>query len=119
MKKTKKILKINKDKNLEELEKYGFYKGDDYYKNIAYYYDGSARANHKIAVDKDRTFRVVNFNTEIACLLCELSQKGFIEICEEEKKSKIDEAIDFVQKSINSNENLNCKELLEILKGEK
>lgn len=96
MKKTKKILKINKDKNLEELEKYGFYKGDDYYKNIAYYYDGSARANHKIAVDKDRTFRVVNFNTEIACLLCELSQKGFIEICEEEKKSKIDKAIDFV-----------------------
>ena len=40
-------------------------------------------------------------------------------MAEEEKKSKIDEAIDFVQKSINSNENLNCKELLEILKGEK
>ena len=119
IKKTKEILKISKDKSLEELEKYGFYKGDGYYKNIAYYYDGSSRANHKIAVDKDRTFRVVNFNTEIACLLCELSQKGFIEICEEEKKSKIDEAIDFVQKSINSNENLNCKELLEILKGEK
>ena len=96
-----------------------FYKGDGYYKNIAYYYDGSSRANHKITVDKDRTFRVVNFNTEIACLLCELSQKGFIEICEEEKKSKIDKAIDFVQKSINSSENLNCKELLEILKGEK
>ena len=44
MKKTKKILKISKNKSLEELEKYGFYKGDGYYKNIAYYYDGSSRA---------------------------------------------------------------------------
>ena len=44
MKKTKKILKISKDKYLEELEKYGIYKGDGYYKNIAYYYDGSLRA---------------------------------------------------------------------------
>lgn len=117
MKKTRKILKINKDKSLEELEKYGFYKGDGYYKNIAYYYDGSSRANHKIAVDKDRTFRVVNFNTEIACLLCELSQEGFIEICEEEKKSKNDKIIELLEKNVNSNGNIDCKELLEILKG--
>lgn len=116
MKKTKKKLKISESIDLKELEKYGFYKNDGRYENVKYYYDGGKNANHKIAVDNDRTFRVVNFNTEIACILCELSQKGFIEICEEEKKSKTDKIIELLEKNVNSNGNIDCKELLEILK---
>ena len=115
-----KILKINEDVDLNVLEKYGFYKNDsNFCKKNAYYYDGERKTTHKIIIDVDRTIHTQSCNTETMCVICELSENDIIRVCEKEKKSKTDKIIELLEKNVNSNGNIDCRELLEILKERK
>lgn len=79
------MLKIREDIELNVLEKYGFEKwtGKNGCNRYAYIYDCNGKTTIKLVVHKDKTIRIVNFNSNVVNLIYDLIKADLIEKVDE------------------------------------
>jgi len=75
------MLKIKDNIDLKELEKYGFEKlaRESCCNRYAYIYDCNGKTTTKLVVHKDKTIRIVNFNSKVVNLIYDLIKDGLVE----------------------------------------
>ena len=79
------MLKIRDNVDLEELEKYGFEKltRESCCNKYAYIYDCNGKTTIKLVVHKDKTIRIVNFNSKVVNLIYDLIKADLVVKVEE------------------------------------
>lgn len=80
------MLKIKDNVDLKELEKYGFEKWtrESCCNRYAYIYDCDGKTTTKLVIHKDKTIRIVNFNSKVVNLIYDLIKDGLVEKVSEE-----------------------------------
>lgn len=74
------MLKIREDVDLKELEKFGFEKWtrENCCNRYAYIYDCNGKTTIKLVIHKDKTIRIVNFNSNVVKLIYDLIKADLI-----------------------------------------